>query len=78
VPTLICRYCKLSNVKSLGPNVQCFDCGRLSETHVYAHEPEVEADQTPEEAEEAAALASQIEAEEKAAAAKTAAKKPKS
>jgi hypothetical protein len=82
VSTLICRWCKLSNVKSVGPNVQCFDCGRMGETRVYAPEavgepepaaapesvvePEPEPDQTPEEAEEAAALAAEIEAEEQA------------
>jgi hypothetical protein len=64
VRTLICRWCKGTNVKALGSNVQCFDCGRLSETITYA--PRVEPDQTPEEAVEAAALAAEIEAEEQA------------
>lgn len=71
--SLICRWCRNSNVKALGENTQCFDCGRLAEnTLVYAPEPEVveEPDQTPEEAEEAAALAAEIEAEEAAAAEK--------
>lgn len=66
--TLICRWCRNENVKALGENVQCFDCGRLAEFLTYAPEGEPLPDQTPEEAEEAAALAAEIEAEEAAAA----------
>lgn len=70
--SLVCRWCGNSNVKALGENTQCFDCGRLAENLlIYAPEPELvaEPDQTPEEAEEAAALAAEIEAEEAARAA---------
>ena len=65
--TLICRWCRNENVKALGENVQCFDCGRLAEFLTYAPDEDAP-DQTPEEAEEAAALAAEIEAEEAAAA----------
>lgn len=66
--TLICRWCPSTNVKALGENVQCFDCGRLAEFLTYAPEADALPDQTPEEAEEAAALAAEIEAEVAAAA----------